>query len=85
MIDYRIIHHSPGLLKVEIPAIKNISRIKLKQISSYITVPEGIRSIRPDIFKGIVVIKYEDGKIDILNHLQHFLSKKEIQNYINED
>jgi hypothetical protein len=85
MISYKIIHHIPGRIKLEVPFIKNVSLSKLLHMSkqlSTITTPEGIKEIRPSPLTGRVVIIYEYGKIDIIEYLKTVASSIEIQESI---
>lgn len=82
MISYRIIHHVPGRIRIEVPAIKHLSISSLLQMSkqfSAISIPEGIEDIRPNPLSGSVVITYEPGKIDIFEYIKKITSSTEIQ------
>jgi len=82
MISYRIIHHIPGRIRIEVPAIKNLSISSLLQISrqfSAISIPEGIEDIRPNPFSGSIVITYMPEKIDIIEYLKDITSSIEMQ------
>ncbi len=84
MITYKIIHHIPGRIRIEVPAIKNLSMSGLLQISkqlSTISIPEGIKDIRPNPLSGSVVITYEHGKIDIIKYIKDMSSSIEIQKF----
>ncbi len=80
MISYRIIHHIPGRIRIEVPAIKNLSMPELLQMSkqfSSISIPEGIEDIRPNPFSGSVIITYEPEKIDIIEYIKNMVSSFE--------
>ncbi|WP_333654481.1 HMA2 domain-containing protein [Dissulfurispira sp.] len=82
MISYRIIHHIPGRIRIEVPAIKNLSISSLLQMSkqfSAIPIPEGIKDIRPNPFSGSIVITYIPEKIDIIEYLKDIASSIEMQ------
>jgi len=85
MISYRIIHHIPGRIRIEVPAIKNLSISGLLQKSkqfSAIPIPEGIKDIRPSPFSGSVVITYEPEKIDIIEYIKNMASSMEMQKLV---
>lgn len=84
MISYRIIHHVPGRIRIEVPFIKNLSISGLLQMSkqlSTIPIPEGIKDIRPNPLSGSVVITYDHGKIDIIEYIKDVSSSMEIQKF----
>jgi hypothetical protein len=84
MISYRIIHHVPGRIRIEVPFIRNLSISGLLQMSkqlSTIPVPEGIKDIRPNSLSGSVVITYDHGKIDIIEYINDVSSSMEIQKF----
>jgi hypothetical protein len=85
MISYRIIHHIPGRIRIEVPFIKKLSRSELLQMSkqlSTISIPEGIKDIHPNPLSGSIVITYEHGKIDIIEYIKTVSSNMEIQKLV---
>lgn len=81
MLSFRIVHHIPGRIRIEIPYFKKIPMSKLLEIReklSKLPVPEGIEFIKPSFLSGSVVIKYRPEKIDIVNYLENVLSCSEI-------
>lgn len=82
MIVYKIIHHIPGRIRIEVPAIKKLSMAELLQISKHLSsipVPEGIEEIRPNPFSGSVVIRYKPEKINILEYIKEIACSAEMQ------
>jgi hypothetical protein len=82
MIFYKIIHHIPGRIRIEVPAIKNLSKSELLQMSkqfSSIPIPEGIEDIRPNPFSGSIVITYKPEKINIVEYLKDIASSTVMQ------
>jgi hypothetical protein len=82
MITYKIIHHIPGRIRIEVPAIKNLSISGLLQMSkqfSTISIPEGIEDIKPNPFSGSIVITYRPEKINIIEYLKDIASSAEMQ------
>lgn len=85
MISYRIIHHIPGRIMIEVPFIKKLSRSELLQMSkqlSTISIPEGIKDIRLNPLSGSIVITYEHGKIDIIEYIKTVSSNMEMQKLV---
>jgi hypothetical protein len=85
MISYRIIHHIPGRIRIEVPAIKNLSMSGLLQMSkqfSTISIPEGIDDIKPNPFSGSIVITYRPEKINIIEYLKDITSSAEMQKFM---
>lgn len=85
MVAYKIIHHIPGRIRIEVPAIKNLSISSLLQMSkqfSAISIPDGIEDIRPNPFSGSIVITYKPEKINIIEYLKDIASSTEIQKLI---
>jgi len=83
MISYRIIHHVPGRIRIEVPFIKNLSISGLLQMSKqFSAIPVGIKDIRPNPFSGSVVITYEPGKIDIIEYIKNMASSMEMQKLV---
>ncbi len=85
MITYKIIHHIPGRIRIEVPDIKNLSMTRLleasKQFSS-LFITEGIEDIRLNPFSGSIVIKYKPEEINIIEYLTKIASSTEIQKLI---
>lgn len=84
MISYRIIHHIPCRIRIEVPAIKNLSMSGLLQMSkqfSSIPIPEGIEDIRPNPFSESIAITYEPEKINIIEYL-NVASSTEMQRLV---
>ncbi len=87
MIYYRIIQHTQGCIKIEVPAIKKLSSLELLQISklfSSINISEGIKDIKPNLFSGTILITYIPEKIDIIEYLNNIASSKDLQRLMGE-
>jgi hypothetical protein len=85
MISYKIMHHIPGRIRIEVPFIKTLSTANLLELSGYLSampIPEGIKEVRPSLFSASVVITYETGKIDIVEYIKNMASSIEIQKLI---
>lgn len=82
MITYKIIHHIPGRIRIEVPAIKKLSMAELILISNHFSsmpIPEGIEEIRPNPFSGSIVIRYKPEKINILEYIKEIACSVEMQ------
>lgn len=81
MITYKIIHHIPGRIRIEVPAIKKFSIKKLMNMSDSflsVSIPDGIKDIRPNPFSGSIVITYEPSKINIIEYIETMASNTEM-------
>ena len=79
MIDYSIVHHVPGRIRIGVPLIKELSVSDLRKRFSAIEIPEGIRDIRPNPITGTVVISYDPGMINILEYLENVAAGRDFQ------
>jgi len=68
MIQYRIVHHVPGRIRIEVPSIKGVPLERLRKLSA-IPVPAGIEGIRPNPLTGSLLIKYDPDEINIVTYL----------------
>lgn len=87
MITYKIKHHIPGRIRIEVPFIKGASisgLIRMSKQLSAVEIPTGIKDIRPNPFTGSVVITYEPDKIDILKCINDMTSNIGIFTIIQE-
>jgi hypothetical protein len=71
MIAYKIIHHTPGRIRLEVPSIKQLSVAALKRLSA-ISIPNGIKDIRANPITGSVVITYDPVDIDIIKYINDY-------------
>ncbi len=78
MIIYKVIHHVPGRIRIEIPGFKGLSMEDFKQLSA-IPIPSGIKDVSPNPFTGRLVIIYEPEKIDILEYIKSMASNSVVQ------
>jgi hypothetical protein len=81
MIAYKIIHHIPGRIRVEVPSLKELLMKDLKR-SPVITFPSGIKDIRINPLNYNIVISYDPENIDIMKYLKDLSSNKELQDII---
>jgi hypothetical protein len=83
MIQYKILHHVPGRIRIEVPSIKGLS-IKVLNRLSGIIVPCGIEDIRPNPLTGSLLIKYDPDRINIIAYLKDMASSDKIKSIINK-
>ncbi len=81
MIKYRIVHHVPGRIRIEVPSIKGISTKVLEKLVN-ISIPPGIENISPNPLTGSLLIKYDPGQINIVAYLQDMASSDEIKHML---
>lgn len=84
VITFKIIHHVPGRIRIEVPAMRGLSVRTLKRLS-FIPIPAGIKDVRPNPVNGSLVIKYDHEKIDIIKYIEDVVSSKEIQGILKGD
>ena len=78
MIAYKIAHHIPGRIRVEIPALKSLSFMELRTVAEKlqaIPVPAGIREVRHSPLKMSLVIIYEPENIDIIRYINDMIGR----------
>jgi len=79
VIQYRIVHHVPGRIRIEVPSMKGLSLRVLERLAN-ISVPRGIEDIRPNPLTGSLLITYDPGQINIITYLRDMASSDEIRN-----
>src|SRR3990170_7871185 len=78
MIAYKIAHHIPGRIRVEIPILKSLSFMELRKVAEKlkaIPVSAGIREIRPNPLNMSLVIIYQPENIDIIRYINEMISR----------
>lgn len=83
MIQYKILHHVPGRIRLEAPSLKGLSLRVLKGLSA-MPVPCGIEDIRPNPLTGSLLIKYDPGRINIVSCLRDMASRDVINNVLDK-
>jgi hypothetical protein len=77
MINYRVVHHVPGRIRVQVPIIKKLSVATLKKLAE-IPIPEGIKDVRANPVTGSLVITYDPDHVDIEKYLRKMMTDNEI-------
>jgi hypothetical protein len=81
MITFKVLHHTPGRIRIKVTSLKGLSIETLKRLSS-VPIPAGIIEISPNPLTGNLIIKYDPESIDIMKYLEEVASNREIQNII---
>ena len=77
MINYRVVHHVQGRIRVQVPIIKKLSVATLKKLAE-IPIPEGIKDVRANPVTGSLVITYDPDHVDIEKYLREMMADSEI-------
>ena len=77
MINYRVVHHVPGRIRVQVPIIKKLSVATLKKLAG-LPIPEGIKDVRANPVTGSLVITYDPDHFDIEKYLKKMMADSEI-------
>jgi len=77
MINYTVVHHVPGRIRVHVPIIKKLSVATLSKLAK-IPVPEGIKDVRANPVTGSLVITYDPDHFDIERYLKKMMADNEI-------
>ncbi len=89
MISYHVVHHVSGRIRLKVPFLRKLAFVSLTGIPdhiknfSFISLPTGIKDIRPNPLTGSLVIEYEPDEVNIMEFIQSALESiavnKEIQ------
>ncbi len=77
MIDYKVVHHVPGRIRLQVPIIRKLSIATLKELSA-LPVPDGIKDIRANPVTGSLVITYDPALVNIENYVKEMVTNKAI-------
>lgn len=77
MIDYKVVHHVPGRIRLQVPIIRKLTIATLKKLSA-LPVPDGIKDIRANPVTGSLVITYDPDRVNIENYVKEMVINKEI-------
>jgi len=77
MINYRVVHHVPGRIRVQVPIIKKLSVSTLNKLADT-PLPEGIKDVRANPVTGSLVITYNPDHVDIEKYLKIMMADSEI-------
>jgi hypothetical protein len=84
MINYEILHHVPGRIRIAVPLLKKLSFSALAKLAS-IPLADGILTIEPNYLSFNLVIRYDPRKIDILAYMRTLASDPEIEKIVKGD
>jgi len=83
MITYTVKHHVPGRIRVEVPALRSLSRRELEQLGLLLMPsPSGIRDVSVNPLTGSIVIQYEPQMINILEYIRSLVSNEKIKTIV---
>lgn len=80
MITYKIAHHIPGRIRLDVPLIKRLSSVKVEDIPqvirnfSFITFPPAIIDIQTNPMTGSLTLLYKPSEIDIMKFIDSLIS-----------
>ena len=81
MTAYKIAHHIPGRIRIEIHALKSLSFMELRKLAEKLQakpVPASIKEIRPNPLNLSLVINYDPENIDIIQYINEMVSCMDI-------
>jgi len=81
MINYSVVHHVRGRIRVQVPIIKKLPVETLKKLA-VIPIPEGIKDVRANPVTGSVIITYDPDHVDIEGYLRKMMTDSEIVSII---
>ncbi len=85
-IDFKILYHEKGYIRLEVPSLKNLSWsflfMNFKKTPAF-PMPSGIKDFHVNPLKGSIVITYEPEGIDIIKYIKTVSSDPEVKRIIN--
>lgn len=76
-IEYRVVHHVHGRIRLQAPAIKKLSIKTLKKLSD-LPIPDGIKNVHANPITGSIVIIYDPEKMNITEYLKKMMTDEEL-------
>ena len=83
MIRYRIVHHVPGRIRIEVPSMKGLCLKRLEGLTS-IPLPSGIEGVRPNPLTGSILITYDPVQINIMTYLKDVAASGALEDCLTE-
>ncbi len=77
MVEYKVVHHVPGRIRLHAPIIKKLPIATLKRLAD-LPVPEGINNVSANPVTGSIVIAYDPALVDILEYLKGMMTNREL-------
>ncbi len=77
MISYSIVHHVSGRIRLKVPFLRKLAFVTLMDIPdniknfSFISLPEGIKNIKPNPLTGSIIIEYEPDAVNIMEFIEY--------------
>lgn len=77
MINYRVVHHVRGRIRVQVPIIRTLSLNTLRQLASF-PIPEGITNVSANPLTGSLVVTYDPERCDVLKCIDELMCNNEL-------
>ncbi|MBF0505411.1 MAG: hypothetical protein HQL09_01125 [Nitrospirae bacterium] len=77
MIEYKVVHHVPGRIRLHVPIIRKLSVSTLRKLST-LPVPEGVKDISANPITGSLVITYDPQHVDIMKYVKAMVTNEEV-------
>ncbi|MBS3908500.1 MAG: hypothetical protein KGZ93_02525 [Actinobacteria bacterium] len=84
VVPFKVIHHIPGRIRVEVPSAKGLTRKDLESLA-HIKLPPSIKNMRVNPLNRNLIIEYDPKSIDILAYLRVMASSDEILELFDRD
>lgn len=83
MIEYSVVHHVPGRIRLHVPLLKKIDLRRVKS-SGEMKIPsaEGIIRVRPNPITGSLIIEYDPSAVDIEDYVRRLVSDEDLVRFV---
>ncbi|MCI4624542.1 MAG: hypothetical protein L3V56_01120 [Candidatus Magnetoovum sp. WYHC-5] len=79
MIEYSIVNHTPGHMRINVPIIKKLTLKKLKALYGKILWPDCFKDVSVNPLTGNIRIKYEPKDMDIKGEIDNLLANTPVK------
>lgn len=77
MIEYKVVHHVPGRIRLHVPIIRDLPISTLKKLST-LPVPEGVKNVSANPITGSIVITYDPQLVDIMKYVKNMVTNEQV-------
>jgi len=77
MIEYKVVHHVPGRIRLHVPIIRKLPVSTLKKLST-LPVPEGVKDVSANPITGSLVIIYDPQHVDIMKYVKAMITDEQV-------
>jgi len=77
MVEYEVMHHVPGRIRLHVPIIRKLPVSTLKKLST-LPVPEGVKDVSANPITGSLVITYDPQRVDIMKYVKEMVTNEEV-------